>query len=60
MRSVCYQRWWPSLVHSQGTPSRTLIGFSCFIAYENMGVDLKFHVSNIFFCLHAFGNVGGH
>ena len=25
----------------------------------NMGVNLKFHVSNTFLCLHAFGNLGG-
>ena len=24
-----------------------------------MGVNLKFHVSNTFLCLHAFGNMGG-
>ena len=26
---------------------------------RNMDVNLKFHVSNTFLCLHAFGNVGG-
>ena len=39
--------------------SQAFVGFSCFIAYEDMGVNLKFHVSNTFLCLHAFGNVGG-
>ena len=29
------------------------------IACENMGVNLNFHVSNTFLCLHAFGNMGG-
>ena len=31
----------------------------CFIACENMGVNLNFHVSIAFLCLHAFGNMGG-
>ena len=30
-----------------------------FIAFENMGVNLKFHVTNAFLCFIAFGNVGG-
>ena len=38
---------------------RMVVGFSCLIACKNMGVNLKFHVSNTFLCLHAFGNVGG-
>ena len=40
--------------------SQTLVGFSCLIACRNMCVSPKFHVSNSFLCLHAFGNVGGH
>ena len=35
------------------------VSFSCFIACENMGVNLNFYVSNTFLCLHAFGNMGG-
>ena len=35
------------------------VGFSCFIACENMGMNLNFHVSNTFMRLHAFGNMGG-
>ena len=38
--------------------SQAFVGFSCFMAYENMGVYLKFYVPNTFLCLHAFGNVG--
>ena len=41
------------------TPMRMVVGLSCLIACRNMGVNLKFHVSSIFLCLHAFGNVGG-
>ena len=41
------------------TPMRMVVGFSCLIACRNMGVNLKFHVSNTFLCLQAFGNVGG-
>ena len=33
--------------------------FSCFTACENIGVNLKFHVTNTFLYLHAFGNVVG-
>ena len=39
---------------------RMVVGFSCLSACRNMGVNLKFHVSNTFLCLHAFGNVGTH
>ena len=50
----------PHGVSSQeGFPSRTFVGFSCFIACESMGVNLNFHVSIAFLCLHAFGNMGG-
>ena len=35
--------------------TRTFVGFSCLIACRNLGVNLKFHVSNTFLCLHAFG-----
>ena len=42
-----------------GFPSRILVGFSCFIACENMGVNLKFHLTNTLLCLHVFGNGGG-
>ena len=48
----------PSPVVQEGFPSRTFVGFSCLIACGNMGVNLKFHVSHTFLCLHAFGNVG--
>ena len=34
-------------------------GARCFIACENIGGNLNFHVSNTFLCLHAFGNMGG-
>ena len=40
-------------------PEPEVVGFSCFIACENMGVNLKFHVTNIFLHLHAFENLGG-
>ena len=49
----------PTSSSQEGFPSRTFVGFSCFIACENMGVNLKFHVSIAFLCLHAFGNMGG-
>ena len=41
------------------TPMRMVLGFSCLMACRNMGVNLKFHASNTFLCLQAFGNVGG-
>ena len=49
----------PTSSSQEGFPSRTFVGFSCFIACENMGVNLNFHVSIAFLCLHAFGNMGG-
>ena len=46
-------------ISQEGFPSRTFVGFSCFIACEIMGGNLNFHVSNTFLRLHAFGNRGG-
>ena len=42
----------PHVILSQGGfPSRTFVGFSCFIACENMGVNLKFQVTNTCVCM---------
>ena len=44
---------------ADGFPSsQPFLGFSCFIACANMGVNLRFHVPNTFLCLHIFGNAG--
>ena len=47
------------MVYAARRISKPFVGFSCLIACRNMGVNLKFHVSNTFLCLHAIGNVGG-
>ena len=35
-----------------------VVGFSCIIAFSNMGVKLKFHVSNTLLCSHVFWERG--
>ena len=39
----------------KGFQAKHFVCFSCFIAFGNMGVKLKFHVPHTFLCLHAFG-----
>ena len=43
----------------KGFQAKHFVGFSCFIACENMGGNLNIRVSNTFLCLHAFGNMSG-
>ena len=50
----------PTSSSQEGFPSRTFVDLSCFIACENMGVNLNFHVSIAFLCLHAFVEVEVH
>ena len=47
------------MVYARKKGFQAFVGFLCLIACRNMGVNLKFHVSTIFLCLHGFGNVGG-
>ena len=54
--SMCSCSAWCMIARRVSNPniSRLLM-----LACENMGVNLNFHVSNTFLCLHAFGNMDG-